>query len=88
MIIDLFIGLVVAILTSIFSWLPAITTLPTINGFDIDTALVNGIGQFNTFINAFWPIKDMFYGFLALLAYFSIKVIAKAFLGSRAPGHN
>lgn len=87
MIFNLIINLFVLILGSIFHRLPEVTTLPTINGYDIDGALVTGMGDLRTFMTAFWPLQDMFYGFLAIMAYYGIKMLARLFLGHRAPGH-
>jgi len=81
----LIINVFVLFLGSIFIWLPQITTLPIILGFDIDSALVTGVGQFKTLATTFWPWLYVFYGLLVLLGYFSIKQVIKFFLGSRAP---
>jgi hypothetical protein len=86
MITNLLINLVVLILGAIFSWLPQVTVLPKINGYDIDGALVTGIGQLNVFMMTFWPIKYMFYGFIFLMGYYAIKMAVTFFLGHRAPG--
>ncbi len=87
MIFNLLINLFVLIIGAIFNRLPQVTTLPTIGGYDIDAALVTGMGDLHTFMVAFWPLQDMFYGFLAIMAYFGIKMLARVFLGHRAPGH-
>ena len=87
MITNLAISFVVLVLGSIFSWLPQVTSLPTIAGYDIDTALVTGMGQVNVFFQAFWPLAYMFYGFLAIMGYFALKLVVKFFFGSRAPTH-
>jgi ABC-type phosphate/phosphonate transport system permease subunit len=86
MIINLLIGLITLILGAIFSWLPIVTTLPTIAGFDIDGALVTGMGQFNTFVTTFWPLDYMFKAFLVLMGYYGLKMLITFFLGHRAPG--
>lgn len=86
MIVNFFIVILVTVVNVIFSWLPIVTLLPTINGFDIDTAFVNGMGQFYTFSSAFWYVRDVFVGFLALLVYYGIKMVLKIILGHRAPG--
>lgn len=85
MIINLFLNVVVLILGAVFSWLPQITTLPNIVDYDIDTALVTGVGQLKSFLQAMWPIGVMFQGFLAILFYFTIKIILRFFLGHRSP---
>jgi hypothetical protein len=83
---NLFINLVVLILGAVFSWLPEVKTLPTIGGFDIDGALVTGMGQVHTFFSTFWVLQYMFYGFLALMGYYALKMAVTFFLGHRAPG--
>ena len=86
MIFNLLFNLVALLLGSIFSHFPSVTTLPTINGYDIDAALVTGMGAFRTYTTAFWPIADMFAGFLVLMAYYGVKMIVKLFMGHRTPG--
>lgn len=85
MIVGLFLNIIVLFIGAVFIWLPQVETLPLIVGFDIDTALVNGIGQLNVFLNAFWPIKIMIQGFLFLMGYYGLKMILRFFLGQRAP---
>lgn len=72
-------------LSLIFAWFPIITTLPTIGGFDIDGALVSGMGQFNTFVNAFWFLGVIFQGFLFLMGYYTLKLLLRFLLGNRSP---
>lgn len=86
MIINLLINLVILILGAIFSWLPVVTTLPQIGGYDIDGSLVTGIGYLHTFTTSFWPLQYMFNAFLFLMGYYSIKMAVTFFLGHRAPG--
>lgn len=88
MIVNFFIVILVIVVNMIFSWLPLVTYLPTINGFDIDTALVTGMGQFYSFANAFWYIRDVFAGFLAIMVYYGIKMVLKIILGHRSPGQH
>lgn len=88
MIIAFLLNFVVLIIGAIFSLLPAVETLPTIGGFDIDAALVTGIGQLNAFVTAFWPVKIMFVGFLFLMGYYAFKIGLKFLIGHRAPGHH
>lgn len=87
MIVNIIFGIIALILGAVFSWLPVVTTLPTIGGFDIDAALVSGMGQFNTLANAIWPLKDMFAAFLVLMLYYGLKMLVIFVLGHRAPGH-
>lgn len=87
MIINLLIGLFTLILGAIFSWLPQISTLPTIGGFDIDGALVLGMGQLHTFMITFWPIDYLLKGFMALMVYYGFMIILRFFIGHRAPGN-
>lgn len=84
MIVNLILNIIVLFLGGIFSWLPAVTTLPTINGYNIDAFMVQGVGSLQTLAVAFWPLAIMFQGFLAIMGYFLIKMVVKFFLGSRA----
>jgi len=69
--------------------LPVVTSLPVIGGYDIDSALVSGVGSFYSFINVVWPIKDLFYGFIVLIGFYTLKnVVLRLFLGSRVAGGN
>lgn len=88
MIIILLINLISLLLGGIFSWLPIVNKLPNIVGYDIDTALVNGVGYTQTFMQTFWPLEIMFQGFLVLMGYYGIKMIVRFFLGHRAPGNH
>ncbi len=87
MITNLFINLVVLILGAIFSLLPTVSKLPTIFGFDIDTAMVSGVGQLNVFTNALWPIHYIMLGFLAILGYYVVKAGVRFLIGHRTPGN-
>jgi hypothetical protein len=82
-----FINIIVAILSIIFGWLPDVVTLPTINGFDIDSAFISGMGQLNTIMTSVWVLQYLFGGFLAIMGYHLIKMVLKFILGSRSP-HN
>lgn len=77
---------IVNFLNFFFAILPDGSRLPTIAGYDIDTALQNGMGQVHFFINAIWPLQDMFYAFLVILAYLGVKILVRLFLGQRTPG--
>ena len=86
MIINLFLNIVVLFFGALFSWLPIVDRLPLIFSFDIDTAMVTGIGQLNVFMQTFWPLKYMFLGFLTIMTYYLLKIGVRFFLGHRAPG--
>lgn len=85
MLINLLLNFMVMTVGAIFSWLPTVETLPTIGGYDVDAALVTGMGQVMTFFNTFWPLKIMFQGFLFLLGYYAIKIGIRFFFGARSP---
>lgn len=87
MIITLLLGFVVAVVGLTLSIFPTITKIPNVLGYDIDTALVSGIGSLNSFLDTFWPIKIMITGFLYLLGYYSLKIALKFIFGHRSP-HN
>lgn len=86
MIIQLLLQIIITAFTILFSWLPTVSTLPPIAGYDIDGALVTGVGEFKTISTVFWPLQDLYLGFLFLMGYYIIKIILKLFLGHRAPG--
>lgn len=86
MLVMLILNVVVLMIGAVFSWLPLISTLPNINGFDIDGALVSGVGQFKMVIQSFWVYQYLFGSLLILLGYYGIKMILKFFLGSRSIG--
>lgn len=86
MIISAAIGVVIGLLGGVLQWLPDVTTLPAIAGYNIDAALVSGTAAFYTFIGAVWPIGYAVAGFFVLMGYYTTKMILKFFLGHRAPG--
>lgn len=73
------------LLTTVFSWLPSITMLPTIGGVDVDTYLVQAVGFFYSFTSAFWPIGDLYQGVMVYVGYLTIKMVLKFIIGHRAP---
>jgi len=77
---------VTSLLTAAFSWLPKITTLPAIGGYDIDAALVSGMSMFYTVAHSLWYLWDIWVAFLVLMSYYTAKMVLKMFLGHRAPG--
>jgi len=85
MILNLIFSCIILIIGAIFSWLPVVTTLPTIGGFDIDSAFVTGMSQLHTVMVTFWFLQDMFFGFLFIMLYFSVKLGLRFFLGHRVP---
>lgn len=85
MIINFILDLFILFIGGIFSWLPQIATLPTIAGYDIDGALVTGMGDFYAFATAEWPLMYVMYGFGAIMGYLILKKVVKFFFGSHAP---
>jgi hypothetical protein len=81
----LLLNVFVLFLGAFFSYFPVVDTLPTIVGYDIDTALVNGMGQLHAFFETFWYLGVLFQGFIALMVYYAGKMAVKLFFGSRAP---
>ena len=67
----------------IFQQLPVVNHLPSVAGYDVDGALVLGMGYFRTFANTFWYLIIVFQGFLVLTAYYGIKMVARLFFGHR-----
>lgn len=89
MLVNLLINLVLLIIGAVLSLpiFPKIDKFPTINGYDIDSALVTGLGQLHQIMGTFWIIKDVFYAFLFLLGYYGLKMVVKLFFGHRSPLH-
>lgn len=86
MIVQAIINVFFILLGAILSWLPTIEKLPTINGYDIDTALNTGVSYFYAVASGFKPLGLVFAGFIVLISYYTIKMVLKFFLGHRAPG--
>lgn len=73
------------LLNAVFSFLPSITALPTILGYNTDSAMLQGVGSFQSFSASIWPLRDLFVAALFWVGYLSLKLIVRVFLGSRAP---
>ena len=78
----------IIILSILFSWTGVVDSLPSIGGYNLDSALVGGVAMFQTYADSVWPIRDVFIGFGFMLTYYTIKMILKFFLGHRAPGRH
>jgi hypothetical protein len=85
MIIMFILNVIVIALGGIFTWLPEVSILPTIAGYDIDAGLVLGMGYTNRMLEALWPLAIMFQGFLFIVGYYMIKTGLRFLLGTRAP---
>jgi len=85
MLIMLLLNVVVIALGGIFVWLPEVLVLPNIVGYNIDGALITGMGYVNRVFEVLWPLAIMWAGFLYLMAYYIIKMGVKFLLGHRAP---
>lgn len=75
----------VDVMGSVLGLFPSVSTLPTIGGFDIDAALVLGVAQLRSFMEAFWFLQTLFAGFLALVFYYLLKIVLRTLIGHRAP---
>ena len=74
-------------LNSVFSFLPVVTTLPTVDGVDLDTTMQNAVSFFNALTHSgFWMIGDVWTGALALMTYYALKMLMRFLLGTRTPG--
>ena len=85
MLISNILGVLANIVAVLCSFLPSVTVLPTIAGYDIDTALVTGVGQAYQFASVVWPIWDVLLGALFLWGFHSLMLLVKLLLGHRAP---
>ncbi len=86
MIFQALINMFIILIGAVLSWLPVVTKLPAVNGYDIDTALVQGMGFFYSVETNIWPLGIVFAGFIFLIGYYTLKMVLKFFLGHRAPG--
>lgn len=78
-------NVVVIALGGIFTWLPAVDTLPNIVGYNVDSALLQAMGYSNRIFEAFYPLAIMFQASLVLFGYYIIKMGLRFLLGHRAP---
>lgn len=85
MIINYLVSFLTSIIGIVFSWLPHVDTLPVFMGYDIDAALVSGMGTLYAFADAVWPIKYVLVGLLILMSYYSFKLVLTFIFGNRAP---
>lgn len=85
MLIQALLGAVIDFINALVGWLPLVDKLPTVLGFNLDGALVMAVGMMRTLFTTFWVLGIVFEGFIALMGYYSIKMIAKLLLGSRTP---
>lgn len=65
---------------------PTVTTLPTINGTNLDTTMQQAIAYFHTITVTMWYIGDVWTGALILMGYYALKMFLRFILGYRAPG--
>lgn len=83
MIISYLVLAVLDFLNALFSWLPQVTALPTVFGFNSDTALSTVFGYWNGFIQVVWPLEIVWYWIL-FYYFFRISLLGLKFiLGQR-----
>lgn len=85
MLIMLVLNVIVLGIGAIFVWLPEVHVLPHIIGYDIDTALLTGMGYVNRVFDSIWPLWYVFQGMLYVMIYYTIKMALRLLLGHRAP---
>jgi TRAP-type mannitol/chloroaromatic compound transport system permease small subunit len=85
MLISKLLELILNIFMALFFFLPSVSKLPSIAGYDIDTALVTGVGQAYNFAGVVWPIWDVLLGALFLWTFHGLMLFVKLLLGHRAP---
>lgn len=72
---------IVSVITTVFSFFPQVTVLPTIAGVNLDTVIVGGISNVVRLAHVFWYITDVIQGFLYIAGYFAIKATLKFIAG-------
>lgn len=85
MIVAFLFNLIVLVVGAVFSLLPEVSTLPTVAGYDIDAAMVSGMGMIRTISSSFWYLTVLFQGFLVIMGYYALKIGIRAIIGHRAP---
>jgi hypothetical protein len=85
MLISKLLTLIANVIAAMLSFLPTVLVLPTINGYDIDSALVTGVGQAYNFANYIWPVRDVLLGAVVLWAFHGLMIFVRLLLGHRAP---
>ncbi len=65
--------------------LPAVDTLPMINGYDIDGTLVSNIGMVYNFASVVWPVRDVLLGAAFLWGFHGLMLLVRLIIGHRAP---
>ncbi len=85
MIVQFIFNVIATLLGFVFSFLPVITKIPNIVGYDIDTALINGVTDLNLFMDVFFPLRIVMEGFLVLMSYYALKIPIRIVMGSRSP---
>ena len=80
MITQLLLGEIVAILTTVFSFFPAVDKLPIIPGLniDLDSLIVGGISDFMRVSDLFWFMQDVLWGFKWFVSYLALKLVIRA----------
>jgi hypothetical protein len=74
-----------SVLNGVFSFLPTVTTLPTIFGINLDAQLTGAVGVLNDIGTYYWPIRDLFVAVAFFLTYRVIMLVIRFFIGHRAP---
>lgn len=74
-----------ALLTAAFSFLPTVTTLPTVIGINVDALLVQAVSGFTALAASMWPLRDLFIAMMVWYSYKVLLLLIKLFLGARAP---
>ena len=83
MLIQLLLQILISTVNVIFSWLPAVDTLP----FGIDSAFISAMMYFNGAIDTLPYLEIVFDSFLYVIGFEVLLLVLKLFLGSRTP-HN
>ena len=76
----------ISVLDLLASSLPSVTTLPTVDGVNLDSTVSQAVAYFHTITTTMWYLGDVWTGALILLSYYSIKMLLRLVLGNRAPG--
>ena len=79
------VSVVLGLIGSLLSWVPAATTLPTFLGINLDKTFQQGVSYFRDLAILFPPFNTIAICAGVYLSFRLILAIVKLFLGSRAP---
>ena len=88
MLIQLLIKVFIGMITVVFGWLPAGSTLPTFGTINLDTIFSTGFGYFHFLAGIFPPLTTVATAASIYLGWRLVLIVVKLILGHRTPAVN